>query len=161
MYRLVCRYQHFKIPWRWRQKFLLNVGNYLPKYTASHPLRPYTQIFYLVPLQRLKNLKVNFSRNKPWRLRLGIELWASILTMTFGTTRTTFQLYAPAPLYPQGNFLVLISVRSWVDPRTTESRQKESVTWKFSTTLPGIEPGACRLVVHCLNQLRHRSSLRI
>jgi len=37
------------------------------------------------------------------------------------------QLYAPAALYPQGNSTVLISVGGYVDPRSTESGQKNGL----------------------------------
>ena len=61
-------------------------------------------------------VKVKISSNKSWGLWRGIEYWALTFDIVVGS--------ASATLYLQGNFLVLISVREWVDPRLLNAHRR-------------------------------------
>jgi hypothetical protein len=58
-------------------------------------------------------------------------------------------------LYPQEIFLVLISVRGWVDPRAIV-RPEELLQWKIPVTPSGVDPATFRFCSAVPQPLRHR-----
>jgi hypothetical protein len=95
-----------------------------------------------------KNLqkRLSYPCNRPWR---SIRLW-DVEALTFSRQSAHrwwwgCQPYAPAVLYPPWRFLVLISVRSWVDPRTIV-RLEGLGNCNTQLPQPGIEPATFRLV---------------
>jgi len=88
--------------------------------------------------------KVKQSHYRPWGFQ---EVEAPRFQVRLSALRT-------GRLYPQETFLVLISVRGWVDPRAIV--QPEGLCqWKIPMTPSGIEPATFRLVAQCLYQLCH------
>jgi hypothetical protein len=92
----------------------------------------------------------------PWR---SIGLWdVEVPTFSLDNWLTdggkVVSLTRLPPLTPSGKFLLLISVRGWVDPRAIV-RLEGLLKLKISTS-PVLEPATFRLVAKCLNQLRYR-----
>jgi hypothetical protein len=60
------------------------------------------------------------------------------------------QHYAPAVFLPPGRFLVLISVRGWIDPTAIVRLEGLGKLKKKNALYPGLEPATFRLVALCL-----------
>ena len=98
-------------------------------------------------------VKVKQSHYRPWGFQ---EVEAPRFQDNWQMKVVRLSALRTGRLYPQEIFLVLISVRGWVDPRAIV-RPEGLCQWKIPVTPWGMEPPTFRLVTQCLNQLRYRT----
>jgi hypothetical protein len=87
---------------------------------------------------------------RPWQALRVPGGWSSQILRKSAHERGKVVRPTHRPSYPQDIFLVLIYVRSWVDPRAT-IRPEGLCQWKIPITPSGIDPATFQFVVQCLN----------
>jgi hypothetical protein len=102
----------------------------------------------------LVKVKVKQSHYKRWQALMVVGSWGSqTLNNRYMKVKRLSALDTDC-LYPQEMYLVLISVRGWVNPRAIV--QLEGLCqWEIPLTPSGIDPVSFRFVTHYLNRLRH------
>jgi hypothetical protein len=141
------KYIFLSIYWKSVQKFQVLLKS--DQNNGYFTWRP-TYTFYHISLVSSYNEKAIQSHYRPWQALRVPGVWGS--QMLRKSAHEGSKVISPTyrPPLPQEIFLVLISVRGWVDP-TAILRPEGLCQWKNPVTPSGIEPATFRFAAQCLN----------